>query len=238
MTKPKYDLVFFDADETLYDYKKCEENAFFQTLNEFCPEKKENHLSMYKYYQEINSFLWNEYHLGKIKKDYILKVRFEKLIEKSGLQTDPRIFGKKYLLNLSDQSFLIKSAIYLTEELSKFCKLVIITNGVSNVQHTRLSKSAIKSFISAIIVSGDHPNNPKFQKPNIEIFEYAHIKYGSKIPKDKILMVGDSLISDVAGGINYGINTCWLNENQQINNTIYTPTYEITNLNLLLKIVL
>lgn len=69
----------------------------------------------------------------------------------------------------------------------------------------------------------------KVSKPNPKIFEHA-LNNMNHIDKRNVLMVGDSLTSDIQGGINFGIDTCWFNPNKIVNRTDIKPTYEISNL--------
>ncbi|MBI4356731.1 MAG: noncanonical pyrimidine nucleotidase, YjjG family [Gammaproteobacteria bacterium] len=234
----RYELIFFDADETLYDYKKCEETAFHLTLQEFnILGGKKRHL-IYEGYMKINAELWNQYHQGRIKKEHVLKERWNILFQQFALKLDGHSFGEQYLYHLSNQSFLIKNAEEVTQQLSRYCKLAIITNGVSNVHRKRLETLSLQPFISNIVISGDHAHDSNFRKPYYKIFEFAHFQTAANVPIYKILMVGDTLNSDIAGGINYKVDTCWFNPTKQVNQSDVIPTYEIEDLKDLINIVI
>lgn len=233
----KYKLIFFDADETLYDYKMCEQNAFFMTLQELSVLDTDKYPFIYDEYAKINADMWKKYHKGEIKKEQVLKNRFDILFSRWELELDVAMFGERYLEILSNQDFLIQNAECVLKQLSYHCKLAIITNGVSSVHRNRLQRSLLKPFISNIFISGDQGNDPDFQKPNSKIFKFAHLQTAPDIPIDQILMVGDALNSDIMGGINYNIDTCWFNAAHQVNQSHIVPTYEIDELQSLIKII-
>ena len=132
---------------------------------------------------------------------------------------------KLYMKHLSNASFLYEESIDLVESLHKDYRLSIITNGLKDVQDHRIRKSIIAKFFEDIVVSED----VEVSKPDPKIFEHAlnNIKHTDK---SKVFMVGDSLTSDIQGGINFGIDTCWFNPNNIVNTSEFKPTYEITNL--------
>ena len=93
------------------------------------------------------------------------------------------------------------------------------------MQNKRIRKSNISKYFDDIIISEE----VKVAKPDAKIFELAlnNVDYTNK---SNLLMVGDSLTSDIQGGINFGIDTCWFNPNKIVNKTKIKPTYEISNL--------
>ncbi|KAJ51677.1 putative hydrolase of the HAD superfamily [Clostridium tetanomorphum] len=219
----KYEIIIFDADETLFDFKKSEEDAFKNTMLEFNMNYDENyHL---KIYREINTTIWKEMEDGLITQKELNVERFKRLSRKLNIKFNQVEFAKSYIKRLSCSSFLYDDSICLLESLYKDYKLFIITNGITDVQDNRIRKSTISKYFEDIIISEEAP----VSKPDSKIFEYAlnNIKYTDK---SKVLMVGDSLTSDIQGGINFGIDTCWFNPNKIINNTEIKPTYEISNL--------
>ena len=112
------------------------------------------------------------------------------------------------------------------------CRLAVLTNGFQEVQHARIAISCLKDTFEAIITSEE----TGFQKPQPEIFDYVFEKL-SLFDKGKVLMIGDSLTSDIQGGNNFGIDTCWFNPHGKENSTTIKPTYEIDNYEELVEIV-
>lgn len=218
-----YEVIIFDADETLFDFKKSEREALKNTILEFDMEYDENyHLKVYK---EINTDIWREFEEGVITQEKLKVERFRRLSNKLNFEFDEVKFAKSYMKHLSYASFLFDDSITLIQSLSKNYTLIIITNGLKDVQDKRIRKSIISRYFEDIVVSEE----VELAKPNPKIFEYAlnNINYTAK---DKVLIVGDSLTSDIQGGINFGIDTCWFNPNKTVNKTGIKPTYEISNL--------
>lgn len=219
----KYDIIIFDADETLFDFKKSEREAFKNTMLEFNIEYNEDyHL---KIYQDINTAIWKEFENGLITQKKLKVERFKRLSDSLKAEFDTNEFAKSYMKHLSNASFLYDDSIDLVENLHKNYRLIIITNGLKDVQDNRIRKSIIGKYFEDIVVSEE----VQVSKPDPRIFEHAlnNVNYTDK---SMVLMVGDSLTSDIQGGINFGIDTCWFNPNRVVNNTDLKPTYEITNL--------
>lgn len=226
----KYKVLLFDADETLFDFKKAEANAIKNTFLDFNLEYDENyHLDIY---HNINSNIWKEFEEGLISQENLKTERFKRLGERLNLHINEIAFAKSYLHNLSLGSFLFDESEEIIKKLSKNYKLAIITNGLTVVQKNRISKSTIAKYFEEIIISEEIG----LSKPNSEIFEYTLNKIGHA-DKDSVLMMGDSLTSDIKGGMNFGIDTCWYNPYKIKNTHNFKPTYEIYDLKELKEIL-
>ncbi|ELC8442303.1 YjjG family noncanonical pyrimidine nucleotidase [Clostridium perfringens] len=218
----KYEVIIFDADETLFDFKKSEKEAFKNTMLKFDIEYDENyHLKIYK---EINTGIWKEFEQGLITQEKLKVERFKRLSNKLNISFDEINFAKSYMEHLADASFLYDDSMDLIENLNKSYKLSIVTNGLTSVQDKRIRQSDIAKYFDAIVISEEI----LIAKPNPKIFEHT-LKHMNFSDKSKVLMVGDSLTSDVQGGINFGIDTCWYNPNKIKNETSIKPTYEISS---------
>ncbi len=219
----KYEIILFDADDTLFDFKKSEREAFKNTMLEFNIEYDENyHL---KIYQTINTAIWKDFENGHITQEKLKVERFRRLSDSLNVSFDENIFAKAYMKHLANASFLFEDSLELVENLHKNYRLAIVSNGLKEVQNKRIRKSTISNFFEAIVVSEE----VKVSMPDPKIFEYAlnNIKHTDK---SKVLIVGDSLTSDIQGGINFGIDTCWYNPKRIENKIGIIPTYEISNL--------
>lgn len=226
----KYEVIIFDADETLFDFLKAEKTAFKNAILEFNIDYDEDyHL---KIYHSINADIWKEFEKGLITQDKLKSERFRRLSDKINVAFDVDCFSKSYMNHLSNASFLYDNSIELIESLHKVYKLSIVTNGLTDVQDNRIRKSIIAKYFEDIIISEE----VKVSKPHPEIFELAlnNLKYTDKT---KVLIVGDSLTSDIQGGINFGVDTCWFNPNKKKNETGLKPTYEISNIMQLIDIL-
>ena len=219
----KYEIILFDADETLFDFKKSERHAFKSTMLEFNIDYDENH--HLKIYHDINSAIWKEFEEGLITQKKLKVERFKRLSTNLNTIFDEIQFAKSYMNHLANASFLYEDSINLVEWLHKNFRLSIITNGLKDVQDNRIRKSIISKYFEDIVVSEE----VMVSKPDSKIFEYA-LNNINHTDKNNVLMVGDSLTSDIQGGINFGIDTCWFNPNKIENKTGIKPTYEISNL--------
>ena len=219
----KYDIIIFDADETLFDFKKSERDAFKNTMLEFNIKYDENY--HFKIYKDINTAIWRELENGLITQKKLKVERFKRLSDALNAGFDEVEFSKSYMKHLSYASFLYDDSLALIESLSKDYRLSIITNGLKDVQNNRIRKSIIGKYFDDIVISEEIG----VSKPDPKIFEHAlnNLNYTDK---NKTLMVGDSLTSDIQGGINFGIDTCWFNPNKIVNGSEIKPTYEISNL--------
>lgn len=218
----KYEVLLFDADETLYDFEKSEREAFKNTMLEFNIDYDETyHLKIYK---EINSLLWKAFECGTITQEKLKTERFKRLFNELKINVDENEVAKAYTRHLSNASFLYDGSIDLLKDLSKYYRLAIVTNGLSQVQDKRIRKSIISDFFETIVISEEI----LVSKPNPKIFEYT-LKTLNFFDKSKVLMIGDSLTSDIQGGVNFGIDTCWYNPNKKLNETSIKPTYEISS---------
>lgn len=219
----KYEIIIFDADDTLFDFKKSEKEALKNTMIEYGIEYKESyHLKTYK---DINSVIWKELEQGLIKQKELNIKRFKRLLERLNLDFDENEFAKSYVKNLSNASFLYNNTTKVIENLYKEYRLSIITNGLKEVQDNRIRKSSIARYFENIVISEE----VGVSKPDPKIFEIA-LGNMKSTDNSKVLIVGDSLTSDIQGGINFGIDTCWFNPNNIINTKKIKPTYEISNM--------
>lgn len=226
----RYEIILFDADDTLFDFKKSEREAFKNAMLEFDIAYDENyHLRIY---HDINTAIWREFEEGLITQEKLKVERFRRLLNKIDAGFDENAFAESYATHLSNASFLYDGVIELVESLHKKYRLSIVTNGLAAVQDKRVRKSVIAKYFEDVVISEE----VKVSKPNPGIFELAlsNIKHADK---SKVLMVGDSLTTDIKGGINSGIDTCWYNPEGNENKTDIKPTYEISDLTELLDIL-
>ena len=226
-----YDLLLMDADGTLFDYERAEQHALTSALQDFGLVSGLDRLT--RDYQRINAQLWADLELGKISKDALRTERFNILFRQHDLTVDALAFSACYLHYLAHSSFLIEGAEAVCRDLSERATLVIVTNGIQEVQLTRLAGSSIKSYIRGIVVSEE----VGVGKPDPTIFTYA-LAQVNHYDKARVLMIGDSLSADILGGIRFGIDTCWVNLKGEAGNDAIRPTYEVHDLYALKQIIL
>lgn len=226
----KYEMILFDMDDTLFDFRLSEEKALKKVFLEYgLPDGLVDYRPSYK---EISSVLWAELEQGTIILSDLKVERFRRLFLKHGLEINATEFANKYLEYLGMEAHLMQGAAALCTNLSEICRLAILTNGFQDVQISRVQRSPLHNHFEEVISS----EKAGYQKPDTRIFDYAFSKLQMN-DKTKVLIVGDSLTSDIRGGMNYGIDTCWFNPDHRENHTDNLPTYEINKLTDLLKIV-
>lgn len=226
----KYKLIMLDADSTLFDYKKGEQKALSETLNDFNINQNINdYLESFK---TINYGMWIELENGTVTKDELRIERFKRLFNDKSEILNIEDFALKYIKNLSKQAYLLDGAVEICDYLSAKYTLAIITNGIKEVQCSRITISEINKYIKNIIVSEE----AGFNKPHQGIFEYA-FKISNHKNKKNALIIGDSLSSDITGGYNFGIDTCWFNPEDEKLTVDFKPTFIIKKLEELKEIL-
>ena len=226
----KYKVLLFDADETLFDFKKSENIALEQAISDFdILYDPDHHL---KIYGAINTAIWKEFEEGKITQNTLKVERFKRLSLELGINFDPQLFSERYMYHLAEASFLLDDVTALLDKLDGKLNLVILTNGLAYVQNRRIGKSSIAHYFSHIVISEE----VGVAKPSPEIFEHT-LKLIGQMDKSEVLMIGDSLTSDIKGGNNFGIDTCWYNPKKLNNTSLVKPTYEINDLMSLMSIL-
>lgn len=223
----KYSVLFIDADDTLLDFHKCEYVAINDTFNKYNLLFDKDVFDVYK---KHNHALWSAFERGEITKPEILQRRFRETFDELGYMNVPSSFEEDYQLALGNGGYIIEGVDEVLHKLSEHCDIYILTNGVSTTQHSRMEKSGLMPYIKGIFISEELGS----QKPQKEYFEAVLNSLGIE-DKSSILMVGDSLGSDIQGGINAGIDTCWYNPQNKVSDL---PMYEIHSMNELLDLVL
>lgn len=226
---PQYEWVILDIDDTLLDYRAGSLSALEKCLtsngHEFCNE-------YYQLFSEIDSRLWLEAQLGQWSPGQVVLKRFEELRDAINVEVDPKQLSTLFTEHLVRDTFLVAGALGLLNSLHGECNLVAATNGITHVQQARIENSGVGKYFSSIVISDDVGYN----KPSLEFYLHLHAKLQYPEPST-MLMVGDSLSSDIQGGNGFGIATCWFNPDHQANNTGILPTHEISSLAQLARIV-
>ncbi|MFD2371618.1 YjjG family noncanonical pyrimidine nucleotidase [Brevibacillus sp. GCM10020057] len=218
----KYDTILFDLDDTLFDFSMTERMALEKTLHAHGISLPLDELL--PAYKKISSGLWRDLEQGRTTLAELGVERFKRLFLAHELDLDAAVFGRDYLGNLGKEVHLIHGAVELCSSLSD-CRLAIVTNGFRDVQHARVAGSSLAAAFEVLVTSEE----AGAQKPDPRIFDYLFARMGLT-DKGKVLIVGDSLTSDIQGGANYGIDTCWFNPMRKENTLGIKPTCEIHSL--------
>ncbi|MDD2296559.1 MAG: YjjG family noncanonical pyrimidine nucleotidase [Sphaerochaetaceae bacterium] len=227
-----YDHLFFDADGTLFDFVAAERWALSQVFTLLNVKPSTRALNTYS---QINNEAWLEFEQGLITLETLKIERFRRFQTIYGIAIDPELTAKHYAETLAKSFQLYNDAIPVLEELSKqHYPISLITNGISEIQRGRLVATGTLNYFKAIVISEEIG----VQKPNPAYFHKAvALARASGATADNPLVIGDSLTSDIRGGINAGLDTCWVNRFGMERDESTIPTYEITSLKELLPIL-
>jgi 2-haloacid dehalogenase len=227
--KKHYPWLFFDADGTLFDYNRAEAKAFRKAFELLKFQVEDHYLDAY---QRINRDLWKALERHEITPAVLRVRRFELLLEALHLAGSADDLNVAYVEQLGLCTDLIDGAFDVLQTLSKTSRIAIVTNGLDAVQRSRLMHSTIHPFITELIISEE----VGAAKPHPAYFDAAFARIGNP-PKSDVLIIGDSLTSDIQGGVNYGMDTCWYNPAEEIPPEELPITYEIKDLPALLEII-
>ena len=202
----KYTTLLFDADDTLLDFRKDEKQALVKALTHYgVPITEEN----IKIYSDINQGMWKQLERGEITKPELKRTRFKKFFEAIGFECDeePLTVNEHYLSLLGEGGNTLEGAVDTVKKLYEDgYELYIITNGIAATQAKRLTRSGLLPYINEVFVS----ETIGYQKPRNEYFD-AVLDNIKENDKEKTLVIGDSLTSDIQGAMNAGLPCCWLN---------------------------
>ncbi len=173
-------------------------------------------------YSEINAEIWRDFELGAISQEELKTARFDRLFGAVGVTADSTEFSRHYLEILGAQTDLLDGAENLVRSLAGKVRMLLITNGLAEVQVPRFAASSIHDCFAEIVISGEIG----LAKPDPAIFDFAFERI-DRPAKERVLMIGDNLASDILGGVNYGLDTCWYNPTGTPNGHGVEPTYEI-----------
>ncbi len=224
----KFDVLIFDLDNTLINFSESETIALPEALKHYGVTVSEEEI---KEYQKISRQCWVDMEKGIYSKDQCVVLRFERFLKYLGIKgINPKELNEKYLDSLSIHVPLMAGTDEVLSKLKDNYLLVMMTNGIKRVQEAKIKKSGLDKYFDCVIISDDVGYN----KPDIRIYEYMENKIG-KHDKDKILMIGDSAGSDIEGGINFGIKTCFFNPKG--NECELKVDYEVKDMTEILDIV-
>ena len=196
-----FDVVLLDADETIFDFLQAESLSVLKTAQIFGIVADHKDAEVYSH---INLSFWKELEKGTVTREELKLLRFAKWFQHLGVDSvDISLFAKTYEETLSQTGILFDGAEDFVRKLSELSSVYIVTNGLSNCQHGRMDKSPVNKYIKGMFTSEEigftKPDKRFFDK----VFEILDVK-----DKSKVIIIGDSLTSDMQGGRNAGICTC------------------------------
>jgi YjjG family noncanonical pyrimidine nucleotidase len=225
-----YRWIIFDADGTLYDFEAAERIALERTLGFF---ELEVTPEIYAAYRSISVDLWAAFERGELTSQTLRVRRFELLMDEFDLGPDPSGVSRRYIEDLGRQNSLLPDAARVVEQLASRFRLLLATNGIAEVQRNRFGRSEIRRHFHDVVISDEIG----VAKPDPGYFDIAFERMGHPA-RSEVLMVGDGLSSDIAGGAGYGIDTCWICPSGHGDGVRPRPTFTISRVKDLVPIVL
>ena len=213
------EFLFLDLDDTILDFHKAERIALSGTIREFGMQPTEEILTRY---HAINKWHWEQLELGTMTRDEVLVGRFGMLFQEQGIDVDATAVARAYEKNLGIGHWFLPGAEEAVDALSKKYRLFLASNGTASVQKGRMTSANLYRFFEKVFVSQEIGHN----KPSKAYFDGCFAQIPDFDPA-KAMIVGDSLSSDIQGGINAGIRTCWVNPAHAVPKNGIRPDFEI-----------
>ncbi len=218
----RYRFALFDADNTLLDFSRSETEALTDVLSAHgLPHDR----SVIERYSAINDAQWKLLERGLTTREVLRIERFVLLGREFGFELDPEAMANDYVDALSTKAYLMEGAEALCRSLYGHCRLFIITNGVARVQNERFDVTPLAPLFDGVFISEELG----CAKPDPVFFD----RVAKAIPQfdpSEALVIGDSLTSDIQGGINAGIDTCWFNRHDKPHPPHMPITYTVRDL--------
>lgn len=225
-----YETILLDADMTLWDFEASERCALRDVTEslglELTPEREQH-------YSKVNADLWHRFDLKEITREDIGHNRFADYLEFLGAQGDPVAMNAMYARQLGEYSIMLPGALELCRRLAEHCTLYIVTNGMHDAQTGRFEKCTMKPYIREMFISADMG----CQKPEKEFFDKVLAAIGP-VDRRKTVIVGDSLTSDMQGGLNAQLDTIWYNPHHKPADPKIPVTWEANSMEAIGDIIL
>ena len=222
--------LFWDIDDTLLDFKRGEATAIRQTLAHIGIDPTEDTVRLYS---EINESLWKRLERGEVTREQILVGRFERLFSELGFDGDAAATQEIYFSYLGEQHDFVDGAQEVLRSLKGHYRMYAVSNGTTVIQNKRLAASGLDRVFDRIFLSQEIGA----EKPNAAFFDACFAALPD-VKRDAVLIIGDSLTSDMRGGELAGLQTCWFNPHGKENSIGVRIDCEITALSQLLPLLI
>lgn len=222
----RYSLILMDADDTIFDFQAGNRKAVGMLMEELGLSSP----TVFEEYQQINHACWQALERGEMDQETLHVERFRRFLRLKGREDDPKRVADRFAVLLGQQAIPLPNAEETVEKLAREREIVILTNGITPIQKSRMARSPVRNWISRMVISQE----VGVSKPDPRIFEIAM----GNTPREKVLMIGDGLQSDVRGANNAGVDVCWFNPlKKPLPNDLHTE-YEIHDIRDCLPIAL
>lgn len=222
-------FVFLDIDNTILDFSRSEASALHSTLYNFGYALSNEMLNAYR---KINISCWEMMERGEITKDRVLVLRYERFSKEYAIDVPAFLLNETYEEKLKEEGWLLPGAKELLDELEGKYHLYLASNGVGKTQDRRLELAGISGYFEKIFIS----ERIGAEKPSVQYFDRCF----QQIPgfcKERAIMIGDSLSSDILGGKNAGIKTCLYDPSGKRSSPLVKPDFSVQQLNEIPKLL-
>ena len=213
-----YDWILFDADDTLFEF-----DAYRGLVQMFAHFGLVFSLADFAAYQQVNQALWRQYQRGEISATELQQRRF--LPYAPALGVTPEMLNHAFLTAMAEICQPLPGALSLLDRLFGKVKLGLITNGFTALQQARLARTGLQQHFAVVIISEE----VGVAKPHPQIFAHALTQMGSPLPA-RVLMVGDNVEADIGGGLQAGLQTCWLRSVEPVAAPSILPHFQVSSL--------
>lgn len=219
----KMKALLIDIDGTLLDYRQSEALGISAIMEHYgvtpTPE-------LAAHYHDVNQSFWEKYEKGEITRAQINEGRYPAFFWELGVEVDPEVCEEIYQDFVNNRLVPVEGAEDMLRYLSGKYLLYAASNGYSDKQRERLRKAGMISYFTDIFISQETGS----QKPQKEFFDYCFARMPAGLKRDEVMIIGDGLTSDMRGGNNAGIHTCWLNAYGEVNHAGVSIDVEIHSL--------
>lgn len=218
-------VILWDLENTLLNFQVAEKKAIISTFDKMNLGKCTQ--AMFNRFVKINDMYWQKIQRSDIDKELALIKRYEDFFTEYGINKElAKEFNDNYSLSLADNIVYNDHCIKLLNGFKNKYKQYIVSNEVKSIEQSRLKASGIDEIVDGCFISDDIG----YEKPNKGFFDYV-LEHIDKVNKQEIMIVGDSLDSDIRGGNLAGIKTCWYNPKNNDYPHLYKVDLEVQNLN-------
>lgn len=217
----QYTTILIDVDDTLLDFDKTAQETFITLFRQWGLPYSD---AIYAVYVEINNALWRRYERGELTKQQVLETRFAALFSQMDIPADGLAFEQEFQPMLAMGHAEMAGATRLLQYLSQKYSIYAVTNGAGS-QAIRLKSAGMDRYLRGVFAS----EQVGVGKPSRAFFDHCFAQIGEQC-RPSTMIIGDSLTSDMRGGVNAGITTCWFNPHELPNPYEFTCDYEVKTL--------
>ena len=229
----KYKAILWDIDGTILNFKEAEAVAIrtgFKRMNlGECTDE------MISFYSKINEEWWRKLEAKICTKPEVLVGRFKEFFSHYGIDvTKAEEFNSHYQIDLGDTIVFNDDAFNIVKSINM--PQYGVTNGTKIAQTKKLNASGLVKLFEKVFISEDIGHEKPTKEFFVPVFDELKSKLG-EFKKEEIVIIGDSLTSDLQGANNVGIAGIWYNKEHKMNNLNLRIDYEIDDLHQLLEIL-